>query len=86
MSSRRASARARTGCCAAVAAAVLLALVAGLFVQQRALPWQRAGPAPVASVVPGPPTPQLPFDMPSTATLRALPRKVFAHYWTPLPI
>ncbi|MCK2086577.1 hypothetical protein HB860_22010, partial [Aeromonas sp. 3925] len=31
-------------------------------------------------------TPVLPFDMPSTTELRASPRKVFANYFTPLPI
>jgi hypothetical protein len=28
----------------------------------------------------------LPFDMPSTASLRASPKKVFAHYFTPFPV
>jgi Glycosyl hydrolase family 71 len=28
----------------------------------------------------------LPFDMPSTGLLRSSPRKVFAHYWPPMPI
>lgn len=31
-------------------------------------------------------TPVLPFNLPSTAELRASPRKVFANYFTPLPI
>ena len=28
----------------------------------------------------------LPFDLPSTAALRTSPRRVFAHYWPPLPV
>lgn len=32
------------------------------------------------------PTHPLPFDMPSTASLRSSPRKVFAHYFPPYPI
>lgn len=32
------------------------------------------------------PTNPLPFDMPSTASLRSSPKKVFAHYFTPYPI
>ena len=28
----------------------------------------------------------LPFDLPSTAALRTSPKRVFAHYWPPLPV
>ncbi len=37
--------------------------------------------APVASA-----SPALAFEMPSTSTLRAKPRKVFAHYYPPFPV
>lgn len=54
----------------------LVALLAGLAIAAPRHPQEAEGVS----------TPALPFDMPSTAELRASPHKVFVNYFTPLPI
>ena len=68
--------RARTG--RVVGLLTALALTAGL---GQVLP---AAPAQAATTVT--PVAPLPFDPPSTASLRTSPKKVFAHYLPSLPV